>query len=289
MKSKATKNIPALISAILAGIAGLFCFVPIAFGYYEVESGGGTIFASAFASVPFISALLGLSVLVLAFVRFNKTLNAILVVAGFVLIGIGGTLLLMVLFDPESWSRDLVLNFVNTFWYTGTFEDTLISLGNVLWLVAAAVAGVSVVVKPRTSALDEAPVLPGQMQQQHNQQPIGYDPQTGAPIYGQPAQAQPVGYDPQTGAPIYGQPAYMRPESPLPLIALLGGILFPLLGIIVGHIALGQMKRGEIPSSNMSLAKTGLILGYVFTALGILAVVVYIALFAAIVGPGLYY
>ena len=119
-----------------------------------------------------------------------------------------------------------------------------------------------------------------------NQQPIGYDPQTGAPIYAQPAQAQPVGYDPQTGAPIYGQPGYMRPESQLPLVALIGGILFPLLGIIVGHIALSQMKRGEIPSSNMGLAKTGLILGYAFMALGILAVVAYVALFAAIVGPG---
>ncbi len=121
-----------------------------------------------------------------------------------------------------------------------------------------------------------------------NQQPIGYDPQTGAPIYGQPAQAQPIGYDPQTGAPIY-QPAYMRAESPLPLIALICGILFPLVGIIIGHIALSQMKRGEIPSTNMSLAKTGLILGYVFMALGILAVFAYIVLFVAIVGPGLYF
>jgi len=267
----------------------LFCFVPIVYGYYEVESGVGTFVGGAFALVPFISVLLGLTVLVLAFVRFNKTLNAILVGAGFVLIGIGGTLLLMVLFDPEAWSRDLALNFLNTFWYTGTFEDTLISLGNVLWLVAAAVAGVSVVVKPRISALDMAPVLPGQMQQQHNQQPIGYDPQTGAPIYGQPAQAQPIGYDPQTGAPIYAQTGYMRPESPLPLIALICGILFPLVGIIIGHIALSQMKRGEIPSTNMSLAKTGLILGYVFMALGILAVFAYIVLFVAIVGPGLYF
>jgi hypothetical protein len=81
----------------------------------------------------------------------------------------------------------------------------------------------------------------------------------------------------------------MRPESQLPLIALIGAILFPLVGIIVGHIALGQMKRGEIPSSNMGLAKIGLILGYVFMALGILAVVAYIVLFAAIVGPGLYF
>jgi hypothetical protein len=121
-----------------------------------------------------------------------------------------------------------------------------------------------------------------------NQQPIGYDPQTGAPIYAQPVQPQPIGFDPQTGAPIY-QPGYMRPESQLPLIALLGGILFPLLGIIVGHIALGQMKRGEIPSSNMGLAKIGLILGYVFMGLGFLAVIAYVAIFAAFASSGLYF
>lgn len=44
-------------------------------------------------------------------------------------------------------------------------------------------------------------------------QPIGYDPQTGAPVYAQadrPQQTggqQPSGYDPQTGQPVYGQPA----------------------------------------------------------------------------------
>jgi hypothetical protein len=49
------------------------------------------------------------------------------------------------------------------------------------------------------------------------------------------------------------------------------------------------MKRGEIPSSNMGLAKTGLILGYVFMGLGVLAVAVYVVLFAAIAGSGFYF
>lgn len=158
-------------------------------------------------------------------------------------------------------------------------------IGLILLIINIVVAWIAVLVlrdsrasNSNTNAFAGAPTMT-------NQQPIGYDPQTGAPIYGQPAQAQPIGYDPQTGAPIY-QPVYMRPESQLPLVALIGGILFPLLGIIVGHIALSQMKRGEIPSSNMGLAKTGLILGYVFMALGFVALFIYIALFAAIVGPG---
>lgn len=41
---------------------------------------------------------------------------------------------------------------------------------------------------------------------------IGYDPQTGVPIY-----AQPVGYDPQTGAPIYAQPVGYDPQTGAPI------------------------------------------------------------------------
>ncbi len=47
------------------------------------------------------------------------------------------------------------------------------------------------------------------MSDQFNQSnnPIGYDPQTGQPIYQQPQQPQITGYDPQTGQPIYQQAA----------------------------------------------------------------------------------
>lgn len=169
-------------------------------------------------------------------------------------------------------------------------ESSMVEIiGLILLIINIVVAWIAVLVlrdspasNSNTNAFAGAPTMP-------NQQPIGYDPQTGAPVYAQPVQAQPVGYDPQTGAPIYAQTGHMRPESQLPLIALIGGLVFPLLGIIVGHIALGQMKRGEIPSSNMGLAKTGLILGYVFMALGFLALAIYIALFAAIAGSGLYF
>ncbi|MEY4079106.1 MAG: hypothetical protein RIS80_875, partial [Actinomycetota bacterium] len=125
-----------------------------------------------------------------------------------------------------------------------------------------------------------------------NQQPTGYDPQTGAPIYGQ---GQPVGYDSTTGAPIYaqsqpGQPqAWPKPESQLPLVSLILAFFFPIAGIVVGHIALGQMRRNEIPSTNEGMAKAGLILSYVFTALTVIVVVAYIAIFASIMGGGYYY
>ncbi len=78
-------------------------------------------------------------------------------------------------------------------------------------------------------------------------------------------------------------------QSNLPLFALLGGILFPLVGIIIGHIALGQMNRGEISAQNRGMALAGTIIGYVFTGLGILLTVLFFALFAAAgLGSGMY-
>jgi len=51
----------------------------------------------------------------------------------------------------------------------------------------------------------------------------------------------------------------------LAIIALILGIVVPIGGIIVGHIALSQIKKtGE---AGRGLALTGTILGYVFTAL----------------------
>ena len=73
-------------------------------------------------------------------------------------------------------------------------------------------------------------------------------------------------------------------QSNLPLFALLGGIFFPLVGIIIGHIALGQMNRGEISPHNRGMALAGTIIGYAFIGLSIL---VSFVLFAVLAGAGL--
>ena len=49
-------------------------------------------------------------------------------------------------------------------------------------------------------------------------------------------------------------------QSNLPLFALLGGIFFPIAGIIIGHIALGQINRGEISPQNRGMALAGTII-----------------------------
>ncbi len=63
-----------------------------------------------------------------------------------------------------------------------------------------------------------------------------------------------------------------RPTNVLSIIALIAAFVIPLAGIIVGFIALGQIKKtGE---GGHGLALAGVILGFVFSVLYILLIVV---------------
>lgn len=82
--------------------------------------------------------------------------------------------------------------------------------------------------------------------------------------------------------PPQGQPYAAAPQGPktntLAIIALIAAFVFPLAGIICGHIALGQIKRtGE---GGHGLALWGTILGYVFSALWLIGIIIYVAAFA---------
>ncbi|MEO5920891.1 MAG: DUF4190 domain-containing protein [Pseudolysinimonas sp.] len=100
-----------------------------------------------------------------------------------------------------------------------------------------------------------------------------------APPAPQPyAQQQPygaAGYQPGVAPP---------PTNTLAIVALILGFVVPLGGIIAGHIALGQVKRtGE---GGHGLALAGTILGYVFTALGVLGIIFYLVFFYALFSSG---
>lgn len=56
----------------------------------------------------------------------------------------------------------------------------------------------------------------------------------------------------------------------LPLFALIGAFIVPLAGIILGHLSLSYMKKGQLSTQNKGMATAGLILGYVFVGLGFL-------------------
>jgi len=54
----------------------------------------------------------------------------------------------------------------------------------------------------------------------------------------------------------------------------------------MGHIAIGQMNKGQIVDTNRNLAKAGLILGWVFTGLWAVGFAFYAVLLVWIVGEG---
>ncbi|MEQ1737918.1 MAG: DUF4190 domain-containing protein [Rhodoglobus sp.] len=81
-------------------------------------------------------------------------------------------------------------------------------------------------------------------------------------------------------------PAAGRPTNVLAIIALVAAFVFPLAGIVIGHIALGQIKKtGE---SGHGLAMAGTVLGYVFSVIWILVFVISVALPFLIIGTAGY-
>jgi hypothetical protein len=117
----------------------------------------------------------------------------------------------------------------------------------------------------------------------------------GTPPPAAPAQpAQPYAQQPAAQQP-YGQQPYAQPTAPagqtnvLAIISLIAAFVIAPVGIILGFIARGQIKTsGE---SGDGLAKAGIIIGIVFTVLGLLGIILSIALpfiFLSSV-PGYYY
>jgi hypothetical protein len=112
------------------------------------------------------------------------------------------------------------------------------------------------------------------------------------PAYAAPASPAP-GYAPPTQVP--GQPyapGYVAPPRTntlaiVSLILSLVGLAVPLAsiaGIVTGHISLGQIKRtGE---AGHGLALAGTVIGYVVTALGIIAIIAYVIFIVVVIGAG---
>ena len=88
----------------------------------------------------------------------------------------------------------------------------------------------------------------------------------------------------------YPTPQSNQPQgdSALPVLALVLAFIFPIAGAIIGHVALGQMNRGQIVATNRSLAKAGVILGWVFTGLAAIFIVLYAVLFGVLLSTDYY-
>ena len=138
---------------------------------------------------------------------------------------------------------------------------------------------------------------PAYGQPSYGQPPYGQPPSSGQPAYGQPPSSgqpaygqpppsdpPPYGYGQQPyGAPGYGQPMYApvgTTTNTLAILALVFAFVFSPAAIVMGHIAKKQIRQtGE---QGEGLATAGLVLGYVFTGIGVLFCVGYavLALFA---------
>ena len=73
----------------------------------------------------------------------------------------------------------------------------------------------------------------------------------------------------------------------LSIVSLVASLVgFGIVGIITGHISLGQIKRtGE---QGRGLALAGLIIGYVAVASGLVAIIVWVVILAGLAASGSY-
>ena len=94
----------------------------------------------------------------------------------------------------------------------------------------------------------------------------------------------PASYPPEPPAGYTPYPAQKSGTNVLAIIALVGAFVFPLAGVICGHIALSQIKRtGE---NGRGLAIAGLIIGYVYIAFIVLMVIIAIIVSVAAASAG---
>ena len=75
-------------------------------------------------------------------------------------------------------------------------------------------------------------------------------------------------------------------DSALPVLSLVFAFLVPIAGAIMGHIALGQIDKGQIIQTNRSLAKAAVILGWILTGLTVLVIALYGVFITWLVGEG---
>jgi len=98
--------------------------------------------------------------------------------------------------------------------------------------------------------------------------------------YPQPPPGNQSWNQPPSSTPGFYPPMYPPPRqtSAMAIGALVGAFFFPPLGIVLGHIALSQIRRRNEEGRGMAIA--GLVIGYVHTALWLLVIVAYVIFFA---------
>src|ERR1700736_2571199 len=91
-------------------------------------------------------------------------------------------------------------------------------------------------------------------------------PPPGNDWWGQPPQPAPGFYPPAYPPP--------RQTNSMAIVALVSALVFAPLGIAFGHIALSQIRRSDEDGKGLAIA--GLVIGYIFTGLFLLMIVLLI-------------
>ncbi len=120
-----------------------------------------------------------------------------------------------------------------------------------------------------------------------------HDPYSGQQPAGQEGYASPYSNQPASGAGGYANP-YQQPAAPygyqaapartntLAILALVFAFVFSPAAIVLGHMAKKQIRQtGE---DGEGLATAGLIIGYVFTAISLVACCGYVGIVATVIG-----
>jgi hypothetical protein len=167
---------------------------------------------------------------VLGLVSKRAVLQPLIGAAVFILFYVFSWILQLISIALGEWSR--------IYFFPGYGEDFLVWLTTGLLLVAILLSGLAWLISKNSKAPLNATSVP-------------YDVTT--------APASPL-------TPANPSGSYNN----LPMFALIGAFVVPLAGIILGHLSLSYMKKGQLSEQNKGMATAGLILGYVFVGLGFL-------------------
>lgn len=102
------------------------------------------------------------------------------------------------------------------------------------------------------------------------------------PSFSPAAPAAPQLSAPFASAQAFGAPGYhlAAPMNSMAIVALVSSLVFAPLGIVFGHIALSQLKHSREDGKGLAIA--GVVIGYVGTAIFVLALIFYVVLLSAL-------
>lgn len=226
-----------ILSAIIAAVTTSVRFTDLNFFLGDASFDPLRIIFTAQLILGFATPVLALAIAVLGLLSKSRWLQSILGFAVFALV------------FPLQWIWQLILDVPNNYgfflWTQGYFtEDFLGWLAFVVLLIALVLSLVATLFSSKSAPQisdGEAPVLPV-----------------------------------ATSVPLSGSVATSGNLTNLPMFALIGAFVVPLAGIILGHLSLSYMKKGQLGTQNKGMATAGMFLGYAFVGLSLLIGLIFI-------------